>query len=386
MTVSFSTNDWPTFPACFLYFLKLFPHPLTFCFPVFSPFPCSSFLLHCVSIFSLSCCPFHLFLPRSTVRSYSSFLTSFLFPLSSIFPCLPASSSSPNPCNRIARFGNHQARMNVATSPPTAAPARFAPRPLAFTFYLRLFLLYSPVFHSRSSARFFVRSFLLFSHAFQFPYLYCLIFHAFFSLWAWSSVDLAHAILKHFSTTLPCNFFTKHSTSVDASFLCAIVFLRVACSWGWTTSFPVPSSFRLFPSPFCHLSFFLTFVFVSPLFPFHPTFLFSSPLPLPWWFFDFPPFSCRSFFPAYRFIFFLLSSFTSLISHISSTFMFSPISDISGFFLKTPEPRFPFATSPASSCSLLPFFFSTPLLLFCCSPLYETLQFSRQVIFCRLFV
>ena len=81
--------------------------------------------------------------------------------------------------------------------------------------------------------------------------------------------------------------FTKHSTSVDASFLCAIVFLRVACSWGWVTSFPVPSSFRLSPLPFCHLSFFLTFVFVSPLFPFHPTFLFSSPLPLPWWFFWF---------------------------------------------------------------------------------------------------
>lgn len=56
------------------------------------------------------------------------------------------------------------------------------------------------------------------------------------------------------------------------------------------------------------------------------------------------------------------------------------------FFLKTPEPSIPFATSPASSSSLLPFFFSTPLLLFCCSPLYETLQFSRQVIFCRLFV
>lgn len=55
------------------------------------------------------------------------------------------------------------------------------------------------------------------------------------------------------------------------------------------------------------------------------------------------------------------------------------------FFLKTPEPCFPFATSPASSCSLLPFFFSTPLSLFCCSPLYETLLFSSQVIFHRLF-
>ncbi|WP_279090218.1 hypothetical protein [Bartonella apis] len=41
---------------------------------------------------------------------------------------------SPNPCNRIARFGNHQARMNVATSPPTAAPARFAPPPLLLLF------------------------------------------------------------------------------------------------------------------------------------------------------------------------------------------------------------------------------------------------------------
>ena len=162
--------------------------------------------------------------------SHLFYFSSFLFSIFFVLPRLPASSSSSNHCNRIARFGNHQARVNVATSPPTAAPARFAPRTLAFTFYLRLFLLYSPVFHSWSSARFFVRSFLLFSHAFQFPHLYCLIFHAFFSLWAWSSVDLAHAILKHFFTTLPCNFFTKHSTSVDASILCTIVFLRVACS------------------------------------------------------------------------------------------------------------------------------------------------------------
>ncbi|WP_279100925.1 hypothetical protein [Bartonella apis] len=49
-------------------------------------------------------------------------------------------------------------------------------------------------------------------------------------------------------------------------------------------------------------------------------------------FFDFPVLFFSLSLPAYRFIFFLLSSSTSLISHISSTFMFSPISDISGFF------------------------------------------------------
>ena len=251
-------------------FSETLPPPLNFLFSGFSLPPMFFFSpplrLHLLLIvlplspFSPTAyCPLVFFMPH-----IFSIFPLFYFP--SFLSCLAFRHPHRRliPATALQDFVIIKHAWTLPPSRPLLLPPVLLP-PITFTFYLRLFLLYSPVFHSRSSARFFVRSFLLFSHAFQFPHLYCLIFHAFFSLWAWSSVDLAHAILKHFSTTLPCNFFTKHSTSVDASILCTIVFLRVACSWGWVTSFPVPSSFRLSPLPFCHLSFFLP-LFLSLLF------------------------------------------------------------------------------------------------------------------------
>lgn len=78
--------------------------------------------------------------------SHLFYLPSFLFSIFFVLPRLPASSSSSNHCNRIARFGNHhQARVNVATSPPTAAPACFAP-PHCFYFLPPLVFALFPCF------------------------------------------------------------------------------------------------------------------------------------------------------------------------------------------------------------------------------------------------
>lgn len=78
-------------------------------------------------------------------------------------------------------------------------------------------------------------------------------------------------------------------------------------------------------------------------------------------FFDFPVFSCRSFFSAFRFIFFSPSSFTSLIYHIFSTFMFFRILSTSGFF---PEN----SGAPFSFCHLSGFFFLFIAFLFFNTP------------------
>ena len=79
-------------------------------------------------------------------------------------------------------------------SRPLLLPPVLLP-PIAFTFYLRLFLLYSPVFQFLIGL-----SFLLFAPAFQFPYLYCHIFRVFFFCYG---LDLLLTLLMQFWNTFP---------------------------------------------------------------------------------------------------------------------------------------------------------------------------------------
>ena len=196
--------------------------------------------------------------------SHLFYFSSFLFSIFFVLPRLPASSSSSNHCNRIARFGNHQARVNVATSPPTAAPARFAPSPPLLPIFtsarfcpIPLLYIFDWPFVFIVLPRFSVSLSLL-------PYLPRVLFFATRLIFCWPGSCNFEILFHNFSVW----FFTKQSTSVDACFFCIIVFLRVACSWGWVTSFPVPSSFRLSPLSFCHLLFFSRrsfFVFSFPV-------------------------------------------------------------------------------------------------------------------------
>ncbi|MCT6825485.1 hypothetical protein [Bartonella apis] len=114
------------------------------------------------------------------------------------------------------------------------------------------------------------------------------------------------------------------------------------------------------PYPFATYHFFLTFVFVSRLFPFHLTLFFPRRFRCHGDFFNFPPFSCRSFFPALRFEFFSPPLFTSLISHISSTFLFSAILNISGFFPENSGALFSFRHLFDFFFLLIAFLFSPP--------------------------
>ena len=162
-------------------------------------------------------------------------------------------------------------------SRPLLLPPVLLP-PIAFTFYLRLFLLYSPVFQFLIGL-----SFLLFAPAFQFPYLYCHIFRVFFFCYG---LDLLLTLLMQFWNTFPQLSRVIYLQN-NRQALTQVSFALLSF-YGWHAPKGGQLLFRFlllsgfFPHSFATYHFFLTFVFVSPLFPFHPTFLFSSPIPLPW--------------------------------------------------------------------------------------------------------
>lgn len=204
-------------------------------------------------------------------------------------------------------------------------------------------------------------SFLLFAPAFQFPYFYCHIFRVFFFCYG---LDLLLTLLMQFRNTFPQLSRVIYLQN-NRQALTQVSFALLSF-YGWHAPKGGQLLFRFLllsgflPYPFATYHFFLTFVFVSRLFPFHLTLFFPRRFRCHGDFFNFPPFSCRSFFPALRFEFFSPPLFTSLISHISSTFLFSAILNISGFFPENSGALFSFRHLFDFFFLLIAFLFSPP--------------------------
>ena len=204
-------------------------------------------------------------------------------------------------------------------------------------------------------------SFLLFAPAFQFPYFYCHIFRVFFFCYG---LDLLLTLLMQFRNTFPQLSRVIYLQN-NRQALTQVSFALLSF-YGWHAPKGGQLLFRFLllsgflPYPFATYHFFLTFVLSLVFSRFTRPSFFPRRSRCHGDLFNFPPFSCRSFFPALRFKFFSppYSPLSFLIFPVPLCFPRFRIS--ADFFLKTPEPCFPFATSPASSSSLLPFFFQHP--------------------------
>lgn len=259
--------------------------------------------------------------------------------------------------------------------PPVLLP------PIAFTFYLRLFLLYSPVFHSWLAFLFYCSP----------PLFSFLIFIAISSVCSFFcyGLDLLLTLLMQFWNTFPQLSRVIYLQN-NRQALTQVSFALLSF-YGWHAPKGGQLLFRFLllsgflPYPFATYHFFLTFVLslVFSRFTWRCFFLVASVAMVI--FLIFRPFLAALF--SLRFVL----NFSHPLIHLSHFSYFQYLYVFPDFGYQrifSWKLRSPVFLSPPLRL-LLPLnclsFFNTPFSLFCCSPLYETLQFSRQVIFRRLF-